>query len=433
MMRALSYRSGVLLQSAFFVSPLATSVAPRLAPLFFAILSALLIEMSRRRGMNWRNLLEPRPALAVCLILAAYLFLNATWSLDRPAAFQKAALLAGLLLIGFAAVQAVTILDANTVRRAALAFALGAFGGALFVLIELLTHGMITRTAINNISLLQPESPKRLKISSGRVIRVSLPEFNQNVNLAMFHLWSGLLGLMALRGTVRIGAMLLFFGLISTVVFISAHGSSQLALVGSSIVVMAIWIWRRFAIITLVGLWLGAFMLVIPASFVAYQSGLHLLTWLPSSSRARVILWEFTAEQTLNNPLLGVGAESTPVVNEKLREAGLRDEPEGFVFARSVGHHAHNIFLNSWYELGAIGTLLFAVAGAAIVLLIMSLPALAQPFAGGCFAAFALVAAFSWGMWQTWFMCATALMPLYLCVVSRAFENTENCKLSSAV
>ena len=32
-----------------------------------------------------------------------------------------------------------------------------------------------------------------------------------------------------------------------------------------------------------------------------------------------------------------------------------------------MGHHAHNIFLQTWYELGAVGALLLAVAGAAVV------------------------------------------------------------------
>ena len=53
-----------------------------------------------------------------------------------------------------------------------------------------------------------------------------------------------------------------------------------------------------------------AVQLVIPASFAAYLSGLHYASWLPPSARARVILWEYTAEQTLTNPFLGVGVGS---------------------------------------------------------------------------------------------------------------------------
>jgi hypothetical protein len=80
----------------FFLSPLATSAAPRLTPFFFAILATGLIGAGLRRGMRWRELLPRTPALTACLLLAAYVFLNATWSADRSAGFGKAALLAGL-------------------------------------------------------------------------------------------------------------------------------------------------------------------------------------------------------------------------------------------------------------------------------------------------------------------------------------------------
>jgi hypothetical protein len=51
------------------------------------------------------------------------------------------------------------------------------------------------------------------------------------------------------------------------------------------------------------------------------------------------------------------------------------------------------------------------------------LPAAAQPFAAGAFAAFALVSAFAWGMWQTWFMSVAGLLPLYLLVAAAAGEG----------
>jgi O-antigen ligase len=134
-------------------------------------------------------------------------------------------------------------------------------------------------------------------------------------------------------------------------------------------------------------------------------------------------MWEATAEQTLAHPLLGVGVKSTEALTERQKAAAPPDQPEGFVAPRLTGHHAHNIFLHAIYELGVLGAVLFAIAGAAIVMLILYLPAASQPFAAGTFAAFALVGAFAWGMWQTWFMCAAALLPLYLRVAAAAGEG----------
>ena len=83
------------------------------------------------------------------------------------------------------------------------------------------------------------------------------------------------------------------------------------------------------------------------------------------------------------------------------------------------------MFLQSWYELGAIGALLLAIAGATVIVLMLSLPALAQPFAIGTFAAFAIDGAFAWGMWQSWFMCAVALLPIYLRIATAAVEKRD--------
>ena len=79
--------------------------------------------------------------------------------------------------------------------------------------------------------------------------------------------------------------------------------------------------------------------------------------------------------------------------------------------------------MQTWYELGAVGALLLAVAGAAVVLLIFLFPVSAQPVAAGAFAAFAIVGAFAWGMWQSWFMCAAALLPLYLRVATATVQK----------
>lgn len=399
-----------LLSIVLFLSPAATSVAPRLTPFFFALVSIVLIGAALRQGTPWRALLPRQPALLACLVLAAYLFLNATWSLDRPEAFAKAALFLALILMTFTAVSAAATLNRENLRRAGLAFAAGAFFGALFILLELLTSGILTRTTMNWIPLLQPSALKRLRITEGLVTAVKLPEFNQNANLAMFHLWPGLLAL-GLASAHRATATVLFFATLAAAVVLSEHDSSQVALLGSSLVMLLAWKWRKTVIRTLALLWCAAFIFVIPASFVAYQSGLHLAEWLPHSDRTRIILWEYMGRQTLRQPLFGVGIESTPTLRDQQRSDATLEQPK-------LGHHGHDIFLQTWYELGAVGALLLALAGVAVIMLIPLLSATAQPFAAASFTAVALVGSFAWGLWQTWFLCAVALLPIYLRVAT---------------
>ena len=417
------FAQSVLLPALFFISPLATSVAPRLTPFVIAIIATVLIGAAVRRGVQWRELLPRQPALAACLLFGAYVLLTASGSVDPLAGVGKGALLVALVLITFAAAEAAATLETATLRRAAFAFAAGAFLGALFLMFELSTDGLATRTAMNTMPLLKPSSLKHVKITAGEVTSLNLSKLDQNVNLAMFHLWPGLLALSGLSSTRRMIAMVLFFAAIAVVVSISKHDSSQVALIGSSLVVLLAWKWRQLMIRGLAVLWCAAFAFVIPASFVAYQAGLHLAEWLPNSARARVILWEYTAEQIPSRPLLGVGVDSTPRLSEQQKATLTREQPEGFIYPRTMGHHAHNIFLQTWYELGAVGALLLAVAGATGVLLIVLLPVSAQHFAVGAFAAFALVGAFAWGMWQSWFMCAVALLPVYLRVATATVEK----------
>jgi O-antigen ligase len=134
------------------------------------------------------------------------------------------------------------------------------------------------------------------------------------------------------------------------------------------------------------------------------------------SARARIIIWEYTAERVLEKPWLGVGADSTPAMIVKPKNPSER--PKGFVIRRTSGQHAHNLFLQSWYELGVLGVILAALAGAAVALRILLLPAAAQAYGAASFTMVAVIAAFAWGMWQVWLICAVGLLPLYLLMPS---------------
>jgi hypothetical protein len=238
---------------------------------------------------------------------------------------------------------------------------------------------------------------------------------------------------MGLESVRRTTAMVLFFGTLAAAVLFSEHDSSQVALLGSSLIVLLAWRWRQPVVRALAVLWCAAFIFVIPASFLTYQSGLHFANWLPESARARIILWEYTAQQALRHPLLGVGIKSTPILTDQKKAHATLEQPKRFVYPRTGGHHGHDIFLQTWFELGAVGALLLALAGALVLMLVPLLPSTAQPFAAGTFAAFALVGAFAWGMWQTWFLCVVGLLPLYLCVAAVGKRQANGALDSSKV
>ena len=218
----------------FFLTPVVISAVPRLTWLFLPLIAlALSVPVLRRRG-EWRQLFQPNTAFIAVLLVAIYIFLNATWAADQGAAFGAAALLLGLALFTLAASTAIAESDELQLRRAALAFTAGAFFGALFVLFELLTKGLITRAVMNAIPLLQPDSAKHVRFSNGEVTKIKFSVFNRNVAIVMFNLWPGLLVLRTIEdGTRRAVLTGLFLLAVAVPVIISKHDLSQVALIGS--------------------------------------------------------------------------------------------------------------------------------------------------------------------------------------------------------
>ena len=288
--------------------------------------------------------------------------------------------------------------------QASRAFAVGAFIGALFVLFELLTDGAITRL-----------------VTKGRWFEAA--ELRQSTALLAFHLWPALLVLSAVAGRARQATWIgLLVVAISIPILLSDRMSSQVALVSSLIVFPLAYIWRRAVVHVLAALWCLGFVLILPAAFLAYKADLHLATWVPKAARARMIMWEFTAERVLERPWLGIGAGSTPALRVPWRE---EEQPEGFVYPRTTGAHAHNLFLQTWYELGLVGAILVAIAGALLVLRISLLPVEAQPFAAATFTVFLATVSTTWSMWQVWLVCGIGLMLLYLLIAARAARKSS--------
>ncbi len=344
------------------------------------------------------------------LAVALYAFLSAAWSPDLGGTLVKAALLLGVVLLTFMAGNALTAWDQAQLRRASLAFAIGVFLGALYILAGILTENAIQRAAEHAATI---DSSGAKEQFVGR----KPEELRRNVTMLLLHLWPALLALtFLLRPSRRSIFTLLFIAAVVVPVLMSRRESAQLALIASVLAFILASAWRRFMPRALAAAWCLAFVVVMPLTFAAYQAELHMDESLPKSARARVILWEYTAERVLEQPWIGVGADATPTLRKNI----VVEKPEGFVYPRSTSHHAHNLFLQVWYELGLVGVVLVALAGAAIATRMTLLPSEAQPFAAATFAAFGANVAFAWGMWQTWLICGSALALLYLLIAAHA-------------
>ena len=99
-------------------------------------------------------------------------------------------------------------------------------------------------------------------------------------------------------------------------------------------------------------------------------------------------------------PWIGIGADATPAAKEFADELEVKDAG----FPVSTGRHAHNAYLQVWYELGGIGALLLLAAGLAVLGVIATLPAGLVPWALAQAATTAIMAASSFSIWQVWFL-----------------------------
>ncbi len=406
----------------FFLCPLVTTAVPRLTWLvFLAVALALIFASWRRTG----RLVLPHwnAALIAVLVFAAYVLLSANWAVDARTALIKALLLAVVSLLAFCVSAALPQLDSRMLRKAALAFAVGGFVAIAFLTLELLTDGAITRLVLNSVHLLRQPNAKHATIIQNQIVHLNPSDLNQNVAILTLNLWPALLALQVEDPGWRARLPTIFLLAVGLPVFLSEHQSSQLALVFSIVVNVLAQRWPKPVVKTIAVLWCMAFVLAIPAAVLSYKLEVHEVGWLPSSFRARVIIWEYTAEQISNHPWLGIGADGTRALNH-LHET--KEPPAGFVFPRTTAWHAHDFFLQTLFELGVVGATLFAVAGALLAMRILLLPRETQPFAAAAFGSFLIIAAFAWGMWQTWLISAVALLTVYLLVVSDSLLRTRS-------
>lgn len=407
-------QGSVVLPAVFLVSPLIASVSPRLSWLCLSLIAVTLIALFLKRGGAWRELVRPDAAFLALLAVAAYALLSAVWAADADGALGKSGLLLVVIVVAFAACRAIEAVAEHELRTACAGFVLGALLGAIFVAIEIRSGGVITTSAAR---LLDAALPGLASSAGLDALPIRPSAHRQNVGVITFQLWPALMIVAAtaagIRRVVLIGLLILA---VAAAVFSSLRLSSQVAFVASLVAFPVAWAWSRAAGRALAALWCLAFVLVLPIDLLAYKAGLHMAEWMPASARARTILWQYTAERTLETPWLGVGADSTEAIEDA---RGSIEKPEGFVYARRTGPHAHKLFLQVWYELGVVGVLLSMLAGAFMALRILRLPCFAQPFAIAAFTAFCVTVSFAWSIWQTWLICAVASMPLYLLMAAR--------------
>jgi len=393
-------------------------IGPRSSPaLLLALALAALASVSRadlRRQAEGNGLM-----LFAAFAFGIYLLLSVAWSADRSEAIGKVTLY-------FAFTGAVWIVCAGTrsisdrlLERLLTTLLIALAVGLLYLCVEELAGHWIKREVFRLVPAIRlPE--RHLIIANGDVEAVRAYASNRNMAALALMLWPMLLSAQYVLpppwGRIAASAML---ASVTLTIGLSEHTTSLVALPAGVLVFLLARHWPRLSIGLLAAGWITATLMVVPIVSTAYRdASLHFATWLPHTARQRIILWGYTAEQVAKRPWLGVGIASTKSID--LHRKDVEETPPGYVYPLRTGPHAHNIYLQTWYELGAVGALLLTWLGLALLNAIASLSRALMPYALGCFATASIIAAFSWGMWQAWFMAAFGIA-MALMAVSLAF------------
>ena len=92
----------------------------------------------------------------------------------------------------------------------------------------------------------------------------------------------------------------------------------------------------------------------------------------------------------------------------------------------STNRHAHNVFLQAWYETGVIGSVLLMLAGLPIIGWIGRAPISARPLLAAAFAGGVLAASFSYSLLASWFLASFVITALFCRFALRVADEDRN-------
>ena len=157
--------------------------------------------------------------------------------------------------------------------------------------------------------------------------------------------------------------------------------------------------------------WAMAMLMVVPIASILFAHKLYLSPWLFPSAQDRIVIWGYTSAEVAKTPLLGVGVAATRVYHQTKGGSNAPLAP-GSQFRLETGWHSHNVYLQTWYETGAIGAAFLLCIGILVLRSFAFMPVAAQPFLCSTFVACALMGSTSFSLWAPWFIAALGMVTI---------------------
>jgi hypothetical protein len=390
--------------AAMFLIPV---TVPRLTPGVLILLGLVALIWLLVAGRSSLPALGRNPVVITLFALATYLFLNSTWALDTAEAVEKSALFLAIASGTVALSAYLSRTDAALAARLARYACAGLVAGLAILLVELLFGQPIAKWTLTHFPELTHSIGKRVFVRDEHVVEIALYALNRHVTDTVILLWPALMLAASVPERLRSGVRGLLILLVALCAFSSKSQTAMVAL-GAGLAVFALAsVSLRSARWIVVAAWVAGVSLAVPLGAMPYKLGWTSWTWLDKdSAAARFYIWSYTADKVKENPWTGIGIRST---RDLPNDRGAQTDHYEKRFKRRPGRHAHNAFLQIWLELGAIGASIVLAFGLAVLWQFARLEERTAAIGYAFFMTLCGVAAFGFGIWQTWLLAGFAV------------------------
>jgi O-antigen ligase len=395
----------------------ARATAFLLPVLAVAAIAALLIERAPLAGLKQVS----RSTILVALLLG-FAAISSAWSADPETTLSHALILLLMLLQWHILSYWISIQTEGRIQHLAHWLLIAIAIGMAILAFEVFAHQFLRRWIIHHFDILNPPTlNKHYRVSASGDVRIQGFELNRSVAAANFLVWPALLVASSIwsgRRLALVGAVLV--GLLVALTLWSNHETSKIAVVVALIIFALAKIRPRLAPLALAAMWCTLILGIVPLAQIAYnQLELHKASWLQKTASERIIIWNDISGRVLESPLFGVGARTAHVLSAD-SEATIKESSAGE--RPAIARHAHNVYLQTWYELGLVGALLMLLSGLSILRGITALSEATRPFALAAAATFIAEIGSSWEIWQRWFFALFILAAVFLALAARSAE-----------
>jgi O-Antigen ligase len=410
-----------ILVSVGFTSVIAYLTTPWAAPGIYLLFAGTFLVLVTKQPSDVPASSMP-PWLSVGLVLCSYILLSLFWSDDRLATLFTALFIALLLIATHLLLRAADRAPDQVLQHATRCILIATILGLLFLFIEEASGHAIKRALYWPFRALQLKNGGAV-FDPATVVLIHPHVSNWNMPLLAFTLWPAILicdAQLTERDRTFTKAAILLTGLAA--IFMSKHWTSMFAIAaGCAVFAMAMSRVPQLSRL-LQGAWLASFLVVLPLASTGMANDWHRDDRLKPSFRERIVLWGVTAERFWSRPLLGVGAASTVRTNHEANVRGDAVPLPNSKMLRRTGPHAHNFQLQSLYELGVIGSLIFASFGLFVIDALAKTNPVVRPYLLAMATTMAVMGLSSFGLFERWFLAAFALSAL-VAILACAYDR----------